>query len=49
VVGSCDVPDIGDPTPLGQVYATDPAPGSIINKSAIVTLHYYGPPCNIIP
>ncbi len=46
VVGQCDVPEIGDPTPLGEVYAMDPEAGAVINKSAVVTLHYYGPPCN---
>jgi membrane peptidoglycan carboxypeptidase len=47
VVGQCDVPEIGDPTPLGEVYAMDPAAGAVVNKSAIITLHYYGPPCNL--
>jgi len=47
VVGQCDVADLGDPTPLGEVYAMDPEAGSVINKAAIVTLHYYGPPCNL--
>jgi membrane peptidoglycan carboxypeptidase len=47
VVGQCDPADLGDP--LGKVYATDPAPGSVVNKAAIITLHYYGPPCNLIP
>jgi len=49
VVGQCDVPEIGDPTPLGKVYKTSPSAGSMANKSAIITLHYYGPPCNLIP
>jgi len=47
VVGQCDVPDIGDPTPLGEVYAMDPGAGAVVNKAAIITLHYYGPPCNL--
>jgi membrane peptidoglycan carboxypeptidase len=46
VVGQCDVPEIGDPTPLGEVYAMDPEAGAVINKASIITLHYYGPPCN---
>jgi membrane peptidoglycan carboxypeptidase len=45
VVGQCDVPDIGDPTPLGQVYSMDPPAGTVVNKANIITLHYYGPPC----
>jgi beta-lactam-binding protein with PASTA domain len=43
VVGSCDtnpVPSPPDPT----VYATDPGSGSVVNKSAVITLHYYGAP-----
>jgi beta-lactam-binding protein with PASTA domain len=47
VVGQCDVPNIGDPTPLGQVYSMNPAAGSVVNKASIITLHYYGPPCNL--
>ena len=32
--------------PLGKVYSMDPAAGSVVNKASIITLHYYGPPCN---
>ncbi|HEX7834212.1 MAG TPA: transglycosylase domain-containing protein [Pseudolysinimonas sp.] len=46
VVGQCDVPEVGDPTPLGEVYAMDPGAGAVINRNSLVTLHYYGPPCN---
>jgi membrane peptidoglycan carboxypeptidase len=41
VVGSCDTDPVPSPPDL-TVYATDPAPGAVINKNSIVTLHYYG-------
>jgi membrane peptidoglycan carboxypeptidase len=47
VVGQCDVPNLGDPTPLGQVFSMDPPPGNLANKANVITLHYYGPPCNL--
>jgi beta-lactam-binding protein with PASTA domain len=47
VVGQCDVPDIGDLTPLGQVYSMNPSAGTKVNKASIITLHYYGPPCDL--
>jgi membrane peptidoglycan carboxypeptidase len=43
VVGQCDPADLGDP--LGTVYSMDPPAGTVVNKAAIITLHYYGPPC----
>jgi membrane peptidoglycan carboxypeptidase len=44
VFTECDIPDAGPPPPLGKVYMTDPAPGSVINKNSAVTLHYYNTP-----
>ena len=43
IVGECEtnpVPSDPDTT----VYQMDPAPGSVINKSTIVHLYYYGQP-----
>jgi hypothetical protein len=43
VVGSCETNPTPSP-PNTTVYATDPAPGSVVNKNAIITLRYYGQP-----
>jgi beta-lactam-binding protein with PASTA domain len=43
VVGSCDTPNTPGPPDL-TVYATDPEPGTVTNKSTVITLHYYGVP-----
>ena len=45
VVEDCDIAEIGTPPgDLEKVYATDPAPGSVVNKAAIITLRYYNSP-----
>ncbi|MBX3194100.1 MAG: transglycosylase domain-containing protein [Microbacteriaceae bacterium] len=43
IVGSCETNPTPSP-PDTHVYATDPAPGSVVNKAAIITLRYYGQP-----
>ncbi|MCU1416321.1 MAG: hypothetical protein JWP32_495 [Schumannella sp.] len=43
VVGSCETNPTPSPPDL-TVYATDPAPGTVVSKTAIITLHYYGVP-----
>ncbi|CAN5533229.1 hypothetical protein BH09ACT4_BH09ACT4_16320 [soil metagenome] len=43
VVGSCESNPVPGPPDL-TVYAMDPAPGSVVNKASIITLHYYGVP-----
>jgi membrane peptidoglycan carboxypeptidase len=40
VVGACET----SLTPSQKVYQTDPAPGTLVNKAAIITLHYSGVP-----
>jgi membrane peptidoglycan carboxypeptidase len=48
VVGSCDTNPTPSPPNL-TVYSMDPAPGSVINQSTVITLHYYGQigPCPV--
>jgi membrane peptidoglycan carboxypeptidase len=43
VVGSCDTNPTPSPPDL-TVYSMDPAPNSVVNKSTVITLHYYGVP-----
>lgn len=43
VVGSCETNPTPSPPDL-TVYKMTPAPGSVVNKSAVITLHYYGVP-----
>jgi membrane peptidoglycan carboxypeptidase len=43
VVGSCETNPTPSPPDL-KVYKMDPAPGTVVNKSTVITLHYYGVP-----
>jgi membrane peptidoglycan carboxypeptidase len=43
VVGVCETPPEPGPPDL-TVYATDPEPGSVVNKNKVIKLHYYGVP-----
>jgi membrane peptidoglycan carboxypeptidase len=43
VVGSCETNPVPSPPDL-TVDQTTPAPGTLVNKAALITLHYYGVP-----
>ncbi|MGE3192643.1 MAG: transglycosylase domain-containing protein [Microbacteriaceae bacterium] len=43
VVTKCDTNPVPSP-PDDKVYSTDPGAGAVVNKSSIITLHYYGTP-----
>ena len=45
VVADCDVAELNTPANMiGKVYMTDPAPGSVVNKASVITLHWYNTP-----
>lgn len=47
VVADCDIAEVSPPTDpalIGKVYSSDPAPGSVVNKSSVITVHWYNTP-----
>lgn len=44
VVRQCSIKPLGTTTPDNQVLSSNPAPGSVVNKSSVVTLNTYGVP-----